>query len=54
MEKFVIFDNAAAVDIVEAWFATSIFPLTCELGEDVGSGELGGLTNNGVVAQGSA
>lgn len=54
IEKFVIFDNAAAVDIVEPWFAISIFPFKSEFGEDDGSGELEGLADVGFVGEGNA
>ena len=47
MEKFVIFDNAAAVDSDELWFPISIFPFNSKFGGDAGSGELDGLAEDG-------
>ena len=54
IEKFVIFDNAAAVDNVEAWLPISIFPFKRRLGGDDGSGELDGLVDCGFVGDGNA
>lgn len=53
MEKFVIFDNAAAVDSDEPWFPISIFPFSSTLGGDAGSGELDGLDEDGFVGDGN-
>ena len=54
IEKFVIFDNAAAVDSDEAWFPISIFPFSSELGGDAGSGELDGLDEDCFIGEGNA
>ena len=53
MEKFVIFDNAAAVVSDEPWFPISIFPFSSTFGGDAGSGELDGLAEDGFVGEGN-
>ena len=54
IEKFVIFDSAAAVERVdeEVGFPISIFPFRSMFGEDEGSGELEGLAEVGLVGDG--
>ena len=55
IEKFVIFDKAAAVDNDDAWFPMSTFPFKSKfVGDEDGSGELEGLADDGFVGDDNA